>query len=71
MEKFGAFILVVACLFMACLNLWNLFKEWLIVNTNQGMKIKILLLKEQERKMTGLINTSISIKTGSKRKMLI
>jgi hypothetical protein len=28
MEKFGAFILVVACLFMACLNLWNLFKEW-------------------------------------------
>ncbi|KAA6334453.1 hypothetical protein EZS27_017229 [termite gut metagenome] len=28
MEKFGAFMLVVACLFMACLNLWNLFKEW-------------------------------------------
>ncbi|KAA6327019.1 hypothetical protein EZS27_023955 [termite gut metagenome] len=28
MEKFGAFLLVVACLFMACLNLWNLFKEW-------------------------------------------
>ncbi|KAA6311336.1 hypothetical protein EZS27_037517 [termite gut metagenome] len=28
MEKFGAFMLVAACLFMACLNLWNLFKEW-------------------------------------------
>ncbi|KAA6327855.1 hypothetical protein EZS27_023188 [termite gut metagenome] len=28
MEKFGAFMLVVACLFMAFLNLWNLFKEW-------------------------------------------
>ncbi|KAA6300335.1 MAG: hypothetical protein EZS26_003528 [Candidatus Ordinivivax streblomastigis] len=28
MEKAGMLLLVVACLFMACLNLWNLFKEW-------------------------------------------